>query len=265
MGDRLSVQILSLGKHNPKLADIRRAINQGTLTNDGLLPVEGPKLIEEAQRSNIAVEAVFFRKGANLPALPASVPVYEIEPPVFKTIQSTETSQGVVALIKPRHYSIADVVATRNPLIVVLARLQDPGNVGTILRIAESFGASGLLATAGTASVLNSKTIRASAGSVFRLPHVGDLDTRQAFAALRESHITIVGTAPTAGETIDRWDWRKPTAVVIGNEGSGLSEEEVHLCDEFLRIPHNSAVESLNSAIAAAVILYEASKHRGRK
>jgi TrmH family RNA methyltransferase len=112
---------------------------------------------------------------------------------------------------------------------------------------------------------LNSKTIRASAGSVFRLPCVGDLDTQQACATLKDSHITIVGTAPTAGETSDRWDWRKPTAVIIGNEGSGLSEEEVHLCDELVRIPHNPAVESFNSAIAAAIILYEASKQRGRK
>jgi TrmH family RNA methyltransferase len=219
------VQILSLGKHNPKLMEIRRAINDGTLTSDGLLPVEGPKLIEEAQRSKVEVEAVFFRKGASLPGLSPSISVYEIEPAVFKTIQSTETSQGVIALIKPRHYNLADVIAGRDPLIVVLARLQDPGNVGTILRVSESFGATGLLATAGTASVLNSKTIRASAGSVFRLPHVGDLDPQQAFAALRASHITIVGTTPAGGETIDRWDWRKPTAVVIGNEGSGLSEE----------------------------------------
>ena len=259
------MQIPSLGKHNPKLAEIRRAIHQGTLTNDGLLPVEGPKLVEEAHRSGVQIVSVFARKGASLPALSASIPVYETESGVFKTIQSTETSQGVIALVKPRHYSLADVLAARNPLIVVLARLQDPGNVGTILRVAESFGATGCLATAGTASLLNSKTIRASAGSVFRLPHAGGLEAAQVFEAFKEAHITVVGTAPTAGETIDRWDWRKPTALMIGNEGSGLTEEEVHLCDELVRIPHNPAVESLNSAIAAAVILYEASKQRGRK
>src|SRR5947207_2063092 len=107
---RLSVQILSLGKHNPRLADIRRAINHGSLTRDGMLPVEGPKLVEEAQRSGLEIVAVFFRKDTTLPALPTSVPVYEIEPAVFKTIQSTETSQGVVALIKPQHYSMTDVI-----------------------------------------------------------------------------------------------------------------------------------------------------------
>jgi len=105
-------------------------------------------------------------------------------------------------------------------------------------------------------------TVRASAGSVFRLPHVWDLDPRQAVSVLKASGIGVVGTAPSAQQTLDQWDWRKPSAIVIGNEGGGLSEEEMNLCDVLLRIPQASGVESLNSAIAAAVILYEASKQR---
>src|SRR5207237_6358450 len=112
--------------------------------------------------------------------------------------------QGVIALIRPPRHSLQDIIATNNPLIIVLARLQDPGNVGTILRVAESFGVTGCLATEGTASVLNSKTVRASAGSVFRLPHVWNLETQQAFSALKAAQITVVGIAPTAGETIVR-------------------------------------------------------------
>ncbi len=258
------METLSLGKHNPKLIDMRKAIDHGALTLDGLLPIEGRKLIEEALRSGITIDSVFKRKDSPLPDLPPAIHVYELDAAVFKTIQSTETSQGVIALIRPRRFGLTDLLSAGSPLIVVLARLQDPGNVGTIVRVAESFGAAGCAATVGTASPFNSKTIRASAGSLFRLPHVWDLDRSELFSALRASYISIVGTSPSADETIMEWDWRKPSAVVIGNEGGGLSEEEVGLCDTVLRIPQAGAVESLNSAIAAAVIMYEAYSQRMR-
>jgi RNA methyltransferase, TrmH family len=256
------LETLSLGKHNPKLLDIRRAVDQGTLTHDGLLPVEGPKLLEEAQRSGLEIHSVFKRRGTPTPELSSTVPVFEVDPAAFKTIQSTETSQGIIALVRPREYHLAEIMSTDKPLIVVLARLQDPGNVGTILRVAESFGVAGCLATAETASVISSKTVRASAGSVFRLPHIWDLDLKQTVAALKASKIHVVGTSPSAVDTIDWWDWRKPSAILIGNEGSGLSDEELHACDALLRIPHRPTVESLNSAVAVSVILYEAYKQR---
>jgi TrmH family RNA methyltransferase len=256
------VETLSLGKHNPKLIDIRKALDQGTLTREGLLPVEGPKLLEEAQRSGLAIVSVFRRRGTNIPEISSTVPVYDVDPAVFKSIQGTETSQGVIALVRPRRYNLPDIITGDVPLIVLLARLQDPGNVGTILRVAESFGAAGCIATTETASVLNSKAVRASAGSVFRMPHVWDVDLKQTIAALKKSKIHVVGTSPSAVDTIDWWDWRKPSAILIGNEGKGLSDDEVRVCDALLRIPHRATVESLNSAIAVSVILYEAYKQR---
>jgi TrmH family RNA methyltransferase len=168
----------------------------------------------------------------------------------------------VIALVRPRRYNLPDIVNGAAPLIVFLARLQDPGNVGTILRVAESFGAAGCIATTETASVLNSKAVRASAGSVFRMPHVWDVDLKQTIAGLKKSKIHIVGTSPSAVDTIDWWDWRKPSAILVGNEGKGLSDDEVRVCDALLRIPHRATVESLNSAIAVSVILYEAYKQR---
>lgn len=256
------METLSLGKHNPKLSDIRKALDHGTLTRDGLLPVEGPKLLEEAQRSGLEIASVFKRHGTKTPEVSSTVPVYEVDDAAYKTIQSTETSQGIIALVRPRRYNLTDILSVESPLIVVLARLQDPGNCGTILRVAESFGVVGCLATVGTASVINSKTIRASAGSLFRLPHIWDVDLKQTVAALKSSKIHVVGTSPSAVDTIDWWDWRKPSAILIGNEGSGLSDEEMHACDALLRIPHRPTVESLNSAVAVSVILYEAYKQR---
>ena len=252
---------LPLGKHNPRIVAIRKAIRSDTLTPDGLLAVEGPKLLEEALRSHLEVLDVFVRRGVGLTAVPAGVRTFELDAATFKAIQSTEASQGVIALVRPPTFSIRDILSVPNPRIVVLGRLQDPGNVGTIFRVAESFNATGCVALAGTAAVYNAKTVRASAGSVFRLPHVWNVDLNMLNTELKASGVALVGTSPAADESIETWDWKRPTAVLVGNEGTGSSEEEFRQCDVILRVPQNRKVESLNSAIAVAVILYEASKH----
>ena len=252
---------MQLGKHSPKLVQLRKAIRQGTLTPNGLLPVEGPIVLEEALRSGIEVADVFMRSGTQISASPTTH-VYELPPDLFKTIQETEHSQGIVATVRPHQFSLSEVVARSPALLVILGRLQDPGNVGTILRVSEAFGATGCIALAGTASFYNSKVVRASAGSLFRLPHVGGVDLREIVDVLKSNSIRLVGTAPAAESSIEKWTWREPAAVLVGNEGSGLTGEELSSCDTVLRIPHNRAVESLNSAIATAVILYEASKQR---
>ena len=252
---------MQIGKHNRKLVEIRKAFQHGTLTADGLLPVEGPILLEEAARSGIEIVDLFVRESTAVPGVQAEVHD-GIPADVFKSIQDTEHSQGIVATVRPRQFTLKDVLGAKPALIVVLARLQDPGNVGTILRIAESFGATGCVALRGTASFHNSKVVRASAGSVFRLAHAGPADLQQVTADLHRRQIAIVGTSPAAETAIDRWDWRKPVAVLFGNEGGGLASDEVGACDTVLRIPHERTVESLNSAVAAAVALYEASKQR---
>src|SRR5262245_34489196 len=252
---------MHIGKHSRKLIQLRKAIRQGTLTPDGLLPIEGPILLEEARRSRIDVADVFVRNGTELPAL-LSNQVHEVPPEIFKTIQETEHSQGVIATVRPRRFNLIEVLSAGRTLVVVLGRLQDPGNVGTILRISEAFGATGCVALHGTVSFYNSKVVRASAGSLFRLPHVGQIDLEEITGLLKAKNIRLVGTAPVSESSIEKWDWRTPTALLIGNEGSGLSAKELGYCDTVLRIPHSPAVESLNSAIATAVILYEASKQR---
>jgi RNA methyltransferase, TrmH family len=252
---------MEIGKHSRKLVQLRKALRQGTLTPDGLLPIEGPILLEEALRSRIDVAEVFVRTGTVLPT-PASNQVHEVSPEIFKTIQETEHSQGVIAMVRPPRFNLAELFGASPALVVVLGRLQDPGNVGTILRISEGFGATGCVAIHGTVSFYNSKVVRASAGSLFRLPHVGGIDAHEIAGLLKAKNIRLVGTSPVSESSIEKWDWRAPTAVLIGNEGSGLNAEELGYCDTVLRIPHSPAVESLNSAIATAVILYEASKQR---
>jgi len=169
----------------------------------------------------------------------------------------------LIALVRVRTFKKRDLTMNPQGPIVVLGRVQNPGNVGTIFRIAESFGAAGCIGLIGAARPYNPKAVRASAGSVLRVPHVWDLSLEETLSSLRKAGIPLVGTSPRAPATIAGWDWRSPVAVLIGNEGRGLDAEETRLCQAVLRIPHRLRVESLNSAIAAAIILYEAFKQRG--
>jgi TrmH family RNA methyltransferase len=252
---------MQLGKHSRRLVELRKAVRQGSLTVDGLLPIEGPLLLEEAQRSRIEIVDVFVRTGVQC-SVGHAIHTYDVPPDVFKTIQDTEHSQGIMATVRLPQFELSDVLGGTAALIVVLGRLQDPGNVGTILRVSEAFGATGCVALRGTAGFYNSKVVRASAGSLFRLPHIAGIGIQELSDALKARSIHLVGTSPTSESQISKWDWRAPTAVLVGNEGGGLNAEELRHCDAVLRIPHYPAVESLNSAIATAVILYEASKHR---
>jgi TrmH family RNA methyltransferase len=257
------VDTLLLGKRNPRLSDIRKAIAQGGLTRDGLLPIEGWKLLTEAHSSGIEISSLFLRSDLEPHSLPAGIPTFALDPAVFRSIQSTETSQGVIALVRPRLSRLQHLVDAKPAPIIVLASLQDPGNVGTVLRVAESFAAAGCIALSGTASLFNPKTIRASAGSIFRLPCVWDQDFNEIVTVLKAAGFACLGTSPHATETIQQWDWRQPSALLIGSEGTGLSPEYIPWCERMLRIPHSPRVESLNSAIAASIVLYEAYKQRG--
>src|SRR5881409_3277895 len=269
---------MQIGKHSRKLVGLRKAIKHGSLTSDGLLPIEGGILLEEAQRSGIEIVDVFRKAGAPMPAVEPDA-IFDVSEEAFKIVQDTEHSQGIIervlawancrdnsqeiiATVRPRQYTLGDIFAVSPELVIVLGRLQDPGNVGTILRIGESFGATGCIALRGTAGFYNGKVVRASAGSVFRFPHIGSETLDETVSLLRSRRIGLICTSPNAADTIEQWDWRKPSAVLIGNEGQGLDPKELATCDKVLRIPHKGTVESLNSAIAAAIILYEASKQR---
>jgi RNA methyltransferase, TrmH family len=254
---------IALGKHNPRLIEIRKALENGELTPDGLLAVEGPKLIREAHESGLEIAAVFARRDTPVLAFADVADVYTLDEAAFKKLQSTETSQGLIGLVRIHTYQMENITDNPKGPIVVLGRLQDPGNVGAIFRVSESFGAAGCVGLADTASPYNPKTVRASAGSVLRVPHVWNATIDHVTSVLRNAKIPIVGTSPHAAKTIAEWDWSAPVAVWIGQEGGGMEPEEAQVCDAMLRIPHRTTVESLNSATAAAIILYEAFRRRG--
>jgi TrmH family RNA methyltransferase len=253
------VQILTIGKHNPRLRDVRRALREGDLTSDGYLPVEGPNLVEEAIRCGIEVQDVFVREGQEPP--PGINSAYQVGSSTFAHLAATRKSQGVIALVRLPQHRLEDLIG-RAGLILVLCGLQDPGNVGAIVRLADAFRCTGCIAVAPTAGFYNPKVVRATAGSLFRVPHVRipSLDTLGPL--LTEKSVTIVGTAPDATVRLEAWAWTRPTAILLGNEGSGLAADARQLCDAMVRIPCPGPVDSLNTANAAAILLYAATRAR---
>ncbi len=250
-----------IGKHNPKLAQIRRAFREGGLTEDGLLPIEGPRLLDEVSRSGVEVRELFVREGETCDVKAARS--YTVARPVFRSLGATREPQVVIALVSPPIFSLESMLGDAHLLLIVLCGLQDPGNVGNILRIAEAFQASGCIATEGTASQYNDKVVRASAGSLFRLPHVWGVGFGTVIDEIKSRGVRIVGTAMRSDRTVEDEDWRRPSAILLGNEGAGLSFEERNACDSIVRIPHAGAVDSLNAATAAGIVLYEAARCRG--
>lgn len=248
-----------IGKHNPRLRELRVALRSGSLTADGWLPVEGPHLVNEALRCGLEVSEVYVREGERPPA---GIPrVYTVGAGTFAHLATTREPQGVIALVRPTEHRLDELIS-RTGLALVLCGLQDPGNVGAIIRLADAFECAGCIAVDPTAGFYNSKVVRASAGSVFKVPHVRFLHIEGIREALASARIRVVGTAPDAPMPIDQYGWEVPTAILLGNEGHGLSNDERQLCDTMLRIPYPGDVQSLNAANAAAILLYEATRVR---
>ncbi|MGE5570618.1 MAG: TrmH family RNA methyltransferase [Rhodospirillales bacterium] len=248
---------------NPLLKDVRRAVARGDLTNSGCCVAEGFHLLEEALRSDCEVQVVLaaasVRSAVERHVRGLALRVVVLEDALFQTLSATETTQGVLALVRPPAWSLDQLF--RDPaLVVVLDGLQDPGNAGAIIRAAEAFGASGAMFLKGTVNPYNPKAVRASAGSLFRLPLVSGLDEMLARAALEQRRLEIYAAMPRGKRDLRDCDLRRPCAFIIGSEGRGISER-LRSAALDLRIPV-TGVESLNAAMAAGILLYEARRQR---
>jgi TrmH family RNA methyltransferase len=254
-------------KQNARLKQLRRALAHPA---SDLAGIEGPKLLEEALRAGLHVACVFVAQDAE-PLLdglqlPPETEILLLPRQLLDSALATETPQPVAALVEPPSWKWDDIFAdaAKAPLLIVLAGLQDPGNVGTILRSAEAFGATGVVSLAGTVSAWNPKAVRASAGSLFRLPLL-TASAEDCIARLRETKVKIWTTAVEGAEAAERIDLAAPVALIIGNEGNGVPQELAARADGAVTISCPGPVESLNAAIAASVLLYEASRQRRSK
>jgi TrmH family RNA methyltransferase len=254
------------GRHNPRLKELRLAFRRADLTAQGECAIDGVKLLEEALRSGQHLESVFFSESARplaeklLPQINARTEALVLPNALFNSIVPSEAPQGVAALLKLPAFSAAQLLdRSADGPFVIAAGLQDPGNLGTILRSAEAFGAAGIFLTEGTVSPYNSKVLRGSAGSIFRLPFLR-VSSEELIPLLRGSGVRLVATSSHLGTPLPQISWALPLAIFIGNEGAGLSREIAREMDETLVIPQAAPVESLNAGVAASIVLYEAAK-----
>jgi TrmH family RNA methyltransferase len=258
-------------KQNARLKQLRRALAQpGRETGRNgrqLSGIEGPKLLEEAIRTGLRIDCLFWAQGSEHLLdglnLAAETEVLVMPSELLAPMLTTETPQPIAALVEPPEWAWEQVLSGENassPLVVVLAGLQDPGNLGTILRSAEAFGVTGAVSLPGTVSAWNPKAVRASAGSVLRLPMLSASE-HECFRQLREAGVRILTTA-VRGADVGDLDLTGPVALIIGNEGSGVPPELAEQADGAITIPCPGAVESLNAAVATGILLYEASRQR---
>lgn len=181
---------------------------------------------------------------------------------VFSHLSDTQTPQGILCVVSQLSYSLEKVADAPCPHMLVLDRLQDPGNVGTILRTAEGAGVTGILLDGECADIYNPKTIRSTMGSIFRMPFYYIQDLEEGIRYLKKRGICTYAAHLEGKRAYDEEDYRKPCAFLIGNEGNGLRPEIANLADTYIRIPMAGEVESLNAAIASAVLMFEAGRQR---
>jgi RNA methyltransferase, TrmH family len=256
------------GRHNSLLKELRQAFSRGELTASGECAIEGFRVIEEAIRSGLRFRAVFVSESGQaraarlLPQIGSHVETVLLPDKLFANAVPSDTPQGVAGLVHIKTHTLDQLIenASSAPLLVI-AGLQDPGNLGTILRSAEAFGAAGLILGEGTVNVYNSKVVRASAGSVFRLAAL-KADLKAVIEKLRTRSVRLVATSSHKGTALPQANLNRQIAIFIGNEGAGLDKKLVAEMDELVMIPHSARVESLNAGIAASIILYEAARKK---
>ena len=258
------------GRHNSLVKELRSAFTRAELTEAGDCAIEGLRIVEEAIRSGLRLHAVFFSESAEtraerlLPQIGAHVETVVLPDKLFSSAVPSETPQGVAALVRYRQNSLEDVLGRiQTGPVVAVAGLQDPGNLGTILRSAEAFGAAGVLLGEGTVSPFNPKAVRGSAGSIFRMPVIR-VKLGEALVLLREREVWLIATSSHKGRSLPEADLARPIVVFIGGEGAGVPRDMLAKVDEIVAIPHASQVESLNAGVAASIVLYEIARQRAR-
>lgn len=225
---------------------------------------EGIKMFLEADLDKIKevyVSEAFYEKGSAREKLEKCN--YEIlSDDLFKKVSDTQTPQGILCVMKQYHYSLEDLFQKENPLFLILEDIQDPGNLGTMVRTAEGAGVDGIIMTKGTVDIYNPKTIRSTMGSVYRMPFFYTEDLYAVMKQLQERKVKLYAAHLKGEQFYHHMDFKGATAFLIGNEGNGLKDETAQRADVYMKIPMEGKVESLNAAVASVILMYEAARQR---
>ncbi len=236
---------------------------------DKVYLVEGFKMYEEAPEESILgvyVSEDAMQKLHNILQEKLRRTGYEVvSADIFRKMSDTQTPQGILTVLKQPEYCLEDLISRPNPLLVVLENLQDPGNLGTIVRTGEGAGITGVIMSEQTVDIFNPKTIRATMGSIYRVPFVYVKDVKDSLQKLHEHGIHTYAAHLKGSTYYHEFSFGEPTAFLIGNEGNGLQKETADLAEYYLKIPMEGQVESLNAAIATSLLIYEAHRQRYQK
>lgn len=229
----------------------------------GVFVVEGIRMVQETppeRLEKLYVTEGFYKKYKD--ALPKGCKPELVSDVVFSYMSDTKTPQGVLAVVKQMKHCVEQILDAENPHIMVLDNLQDPGNLGTIFRTAEAAGVNGLILSKDCVDIYNPKTIRSTMGAIYRMPFVYVEDVIETIAQMKKKAIKVYAAHLDGKQSYDKEDYKSGTAFLIGNEGNGLRDEVADQADIWVQIPMAGQVESLNAAIAAAVLMFEVSRQR---
>ena len=248
---------------NQQMKNLALLMKKAKARNEqGLFVVEGRKMFQEVPKEwlkQVYVSENFFTEHEEM----LSGYTYEIvSDSVFKAISDTQTPQGILALIRMPHYTLEDVMQGERTHLLLLESVQDPGNLGTMVRTGEGAGITGVIMNRTTVDLFNPKTIRSTMGSIYRVPYVIADDFVATLQELKAKGVSLYAAHLKGKKQYDAFDYTEPTGFMIGNEGNGLSDEVAEAADTYIRIPMEGRVESLNAAISASLLMYECNRQR---
>lgn len=225
---------------------------------------EGFRMVSEAPADRIVsiYASETFARCNRVYMSTIQVPYETVSDNVFAQMSDTRTPQGILAVIKMAEYEIGDIIAHDNGLYVIVENLQDPGNLGTIIRMSEAAGVDGIIMSPNTVDIYNPKTIRSTMGSLYRVPFVYADDFAGTLEQMKSKGVELYAAHLEGSVEYTEPDYTKASAFVIGNEGNGLTDAVTNICSNRIRIPMAGKVESLNAAIAASVLTFEAARQR---
>ena len=230
--------------------------------------IEGTRLFQETPKELLKEVYVSESAENSLKNELSGVKYEVVSDNIFASICDTQTPQGILAVVKQPLHSLEQIFSKKNPLLLILEDLQDPGNLGTIMRTAEGAGVTGIIMSKGCVDIYNPKVVRSTMGSIYRMPFVyleDEEEFSRIFKQLEEKDIVTYGAALMESKDYDTYSYEGGTAFVIGNEGNGLSERALSMCQKYVKIPMCGEVESLNAAVASSVLMYEAFRQRRQK
>ena len=230
----------------------------------GVFVVEGIRMVQETppeRLKKLYVTENFYKKYKDMLPKGGASPEL-VSDVVFSYMSDTKTPQGVLAVVEQMHYTAEQILNAKNPHILVLDNLQDPGNLGTIFRTAEAAGVNGMILSKDCVDIYNPKTIRSTMGAIYRMPFIYVEDLIDMIGTLKKNEISVYAAHLDGKQSYDKENYQTGTAFLIGNEGNGLRKEVADQADTWVQIPMAGEVESLNAAIAAAVLMFEVSRQR---